>query len=237
LNRDIERVVRAKSKLTGSHFAVMLAIARYADDEGKGAFPSVATLAKDTRRSHRTVQYAIKHAVQLDELKVFYNYGPNGTNQYEIRLDKLGDGLLCTGAKSAHKGSSLKGRQYSSASGSASGSAPESSSGASVDSESVATPKPKNWRRWAKRGDPDWQCPICLQVGCPGCPGYITDEELNATFDAAMRDTLDSGKPGPAQEISEQLLSEAHKPSAFPSSSGIAAGRKGENRRHQGLGL
>jgi hypothetical protein len=34
----------------------------------------------------------------------------------------------------------------------------------------------------------------------------MTDDELDAGFDAAMRDTLDDGKPGPAQVASEAAL-------------------------------
>jgi hypothetical protein len=85
-------------------------------------------------------------------------------------------------------------------------------------SERILGPESKRPGLWAKRGDPDWECPICLKVGCPGCQGYMTDDELDAGFDTVMRDTLDAGKPGPAQVASEATLKTANenwKPSFF----------------------
>jgi hypothetical protein len=38
----------------------------------------------------------------------------------------------------------------------------------------------------------------------------MTDDELDASFDAAMRDTLDAGKPVPAQMASEASLRAAY---------------------------
>jgi hypothetical protein len=158
-------------------------------------------LARDIGRTDRCVQTAIKTAVQADELKCFYNYGPNGVNVYEIPVERLRSYAESStgeksspGEESSHEGSSLNGEFSYSSLRSLSSSKPETVK----PSESVSMPKPRSWGRWAKRGEPDWQCPICLHVGCPGCPGYVTDGELNASFDAA---TLDAGMPGPAKLV------------------------------------
>ena len=202
----VERLVQDGSTLKGSARSVLLAIARYADESGRGAYPSVSTLSKNTGLSVRTVQYGLEKAVEAGELKRLFNYGPNGTNCYEIVIEQLLGAAVCTGARSAYKGSSIRGNHSYSSSRSV-----YSQKAKTVKpSESVSTPKSRSWKRWAKRGDPDWQCPICLQVGCPGCPGYMTDEQLNASFDAAMRDTLDAGKPGPAQNASVAALRKAY---------------------------
>jgi len=197
----VERLVRDKSTLTGSAKSVLLSIAGYVDDNGNGAYPSVPTIAAKAGLSIRAVQYGLKKAVQAGELRRIYNYGPNGTNCYEIILKRLQGKTVCTGAESAYKGSALRGNQYSSL---RSVSSPEPV--ITKPYERISRPKPQRSRLWAKRGNSDWECPICLKVGCPGCPGYMTDEELNAGFDAAMRDTLDAGKSGPAQVTSEAAL-------------------------------
>jgi hypothetical protein len=217
MSHYLERLVRDNSTLKGSPKTVLIALAGYARDDGKGAHPSVATLAKNIGRKERTVRSALKGAVEAGELKRIFNYGPNGTNCYEIRIERLHESKNCTPAKSAYKGSSLK-RNYSYSSLRSSSLRSPSQSESVPKTESVATPKPKIWRLWAKRGDSDWQCPICLKVGCPGCPVYITDDALNASFDEAMRGTLDAGKPGPAQVASERLLKKANdefRPSFF----------------------
>jgi hypothetical protein len=54
----------------------------------------------------------------------------------------------------------------------------------------------------------------------------MTDDELDASFDAAMRDTLDAGEPGPAQVASEASLRRAYAGwSGRPVPSTLYAGR------------
>lgn len=62
---------------------VLLALADHAQDDGRGAYPSVATIARKTRMSIRGVQYALARlkesgAVRPDGL------GPRGTVSYSI---------------------------------------------------------------------------------------------------------------------------------------------------------
>jgi hypothetical protein len=95
MSRDLERLVRDNSKLRRSAKAVLLAIAAYAED-GKGAYLSVATLAKGIGGCERAVRYGLKAAVEAGELKRIFNHGPNGTNRYEIRIDRLKENATCT---------------------------------------------------------------------------------------------------------------------------------------------
>src|SRR5215469_11608196 len=105
----VERLVRDKSTLTGSAKSVLLSIAGYVDDNGNGAYPSVPTIARKAGVKVRTVPNGLKKAVQAGELKRIHNYGPNGTNSYEIVIERLQGDTVCTGAKAAYKGSSIRG--------------------------------------------------------------------------------------------------------------------------------
>ena len=72
------------SKFTGCNFVVLLMIANHARSDGTGAWPSIGTLARESRVSERTVHRAIKELEISGELKVTYKQGPNGTNYYDI---------------------------------------------------------------------------------------------------------------------------------------------------------
>ncbi|AWI53185.1 hypothetical protein DEH84_06890 [Aquabacterium olei] len=76
------------SKSEGSTLLVALAIADFADDEGR-AYPAVSTLAAKARVSERTTQYALAQLVDLNELRIERGTGPRGCNTYAVQVQNL----------------------------------------------------------------------------------------------------------------------------------------------------
>lgn len=68
----------------GADLLLLLAIADCADDTGRNAWPSTATLARKTRVSDRTVQRMITRLVTAGALEVEPNAGPRGTNRFTV---------------------------------------------------------------------------------------------------------------------------------------------------------
>lgn len=77
---------------------VLLAIADHAHDDGTGAWPTVATLARKSRMSERGVQYSLRKLEEAGELVVEPNAGPGGRNLYRILLTPAGGEAQCTPA-------------------------------------------------------------------------------------------------------------------------------------------
>lgn len=78
-----------KSKHKGNSFVVLLMIANHARSDGTGAWPSIKTLARESRISERTVQRTIKRLIRFQngrdsELICDVGRGPNGCNMYSI---------------------------------------------------------------------------------------------------------------------------------------------------------
>lgn len=76
--------VTQNSKHKGSYLLTLLMIANHAHADGTGAWPSIATLAKETRLSERGVQYCIQKLKESGELGVIPDGGPKGVNGYCI---------------------------------------------------------------------------------------------------------------------------------------------------------
>ena len=76
--------VTANSKHKGSYLLTLLMIANHAHADGTGAWPSIATLSKETRMSERGVQYCIQKLKESGELAVIADGGPKGVNGYCI---------------------------------------------------------------------------------------------------------------------------------------------------------
>lgn len=68
----------------GSDLLVLLAIANYAKDDGSGAWPSIAALARDTRLSSRNVQYIVHKLAERGQLNVHRGAGPHGAHLYDV---------------------------------------------------------------------------------------------------------------------------------------------------------
>jgi hypothetical protein len=80
-----------KSQHGGSHLLMLLAIADFADDQGR-AYPSVSTLAKKCRVKPRAANYTIAELKGSGELEVMTGRGRHGANLYRIAIDRLGAG-------------------------------------------------------------------------------------------------------------------------------------------------
>lgn len=89
-----------QSKHKGNTFVVLLMIANHARSDGSGAWPSIHTIAKESRLADRTVQRCIKRLTRAwsgvkgwqgapPELKVLVGKGPYGSNLYDIPGVKL----------------------------------------------------------------------------------------------------------------------------------------------------
>ena len=61
-------------------------IANHAHADGTGSYPSISTLARETRLSERGVRYCIERLRDSGELLVFPNRGLRGSNLYQIPL-------------------------------------------------------------------------------------------------------------------------------------------------------
>lgn len=130
MSATLRAYVAKHSKLKGSARAVLEAIAHYARDDGGGAYPSISTLARESRASESSVHRAIREAQLAGELQVDRCRGPNGTNLYRINLESMGSSAVplrtgpidCGDVKAlmtppvnlTPKGSSLRGAQHSS---------------------------------------------------------------------------------------------------------------------------
>lgn len=79
----MDRVWR-HSRVRQGDLLVLLAIADFADDDGR-AFPSIATLAEKSRLKERMTQYAIRNLVEIGELEIEPNGGPRGCHVYHVR--------------------------------------------------------------------------------------------------------------------------------------------------------
>lgn len=71
------------SRHSGTHLLMMLAIADFADDDGR-AYPAVGTLAKKCRMTPRNANLILAELRKSGELVVKPNEGPKGTNLYFI---------------------------------------------------------------------------------------------------------------------------------------------------------
>jgi hypothetical protein len=72
-----------RSRHAGSELLMLLAIADFADDDGK-AYPAVTTLADKCRMTSRNANLILASLRRSGELVVRQNEGPKGTNLYQI---------------------------------------------------------------------------------------------------------------------------------------------------------
>jgi len=74
------------SQHRGNDLLMLLAIADFADDDGK-AYPSVSTLAEKCRMQARGANKVLATLRASGELEIRHNEGPKGTNLYRVVLD------------------------------------------------------------------------------------------------------------------------------------------------------
>ncbi len=72
------------SKHSLGSFIVLFMIANHARDDGTGAWPSIATLARESRMSERQVRYCLRRLERSGELQTQIACGPYGTNMYSL---------------------------------------------------------------------------------------------------------------------------------------------------------
>jgi hypothetical protein len=77
-------VFRWAPTASATDLLILLAIADQCDHEGRGAYPSMATLAKKTRLTRRSVLNAIDRLKKQNVLVVHEGRGQRGTHAYEI---------------------------------------------------------------------------------------------------------------------------------------------------------
>lgn len=85
--RSISRVWDG-SQHSGTELLMLLAIADFADDDGR-AYPSVASLARKCRMQPRNARYILNELQVSGELKVQVNAGPRGANLYRLIFDAM----------------------------------------------------------------------------------------------------------------------------------------------------
>lgn len=78
-----------RSQHSGTNLLMLLAIADFADDDGR-AYPSVPTLARKCRMKERNARYILSELVDSGELSTQTGKGPRGANVYKIKLTCLG---------------------------------------------------------------------------------------------------------------------------------------------------
>jgi hypothetical protein len=76
--------VLAHSRQTGNAKLLLVAIAEYADDNGQGATPSIATLARIIGTGERNVQLLLRKLEHTGELICDQGVGPSGCNRYTV---------------------------------------------------------------------------------------------------------------------------------------------------------
>src|SRR3990167_6337137 len=74
-----------RSTAKGSALLLQVSIADHAHDDGAGAWPSVARLAKKTRLSRRQVQRLLRGLEEDGELVIDKGAGPNGAHLMTVR--------------------------------------------------------------------------------------------------------------------------------------------------------
>src|SRR5436190_812707 len=86
---QVMTLVWRKSRNKRTAMLLLLAIADHAHDDGKGAYPSVETLARKTRQTERNVQLLLNTLQASGELKVLEGEGPHGCNLYHVNIKLL----------------------------------------------------------------------------------------------------------------------------------------------------
>jgi len=99
------------SRRKGTDLLTLLAIADFVHDDGTGAYPSIATLAKKTRMTERNVQLVLRKLQDSKELRIDQGAGPKGCHLFTVviaRGEKMSGGEKISGVKSSVKGGEIQ---------------------------------------------------------------------------------------------------------------------------------
>ena len=91
------------SQQKGASLLLLLAIADYANDDGR-AWPSIATLANKIRMSERNTQRLLQRLSRCGEIEIEVNSGQNGVNVYRVTTPRRGDNLSGGGVTTCQGG-------------------------------------------------------------------------------------------------------------------------------------
>ena len=80
--------VLEKSKTKSNKRVMMLVIAHHVNKETEFAYPSIATIARESNLDRSSVHRLLSDLVRENELDIQRRKGPNGTNLYKILLDE-----------------------------------------------------------------------------------------------------------------------------------------------------
>ena len=72
---------------SGSDFVVLLMIANHAHSDGTGAYPSIATLAKESRIKDRQVSNVLRNLEKQGLIETKKQGGPHRVNLYTMKMD------------------------------------------------------------------------------------------------------------------------------------------------------
>lgn len=88
---------------TPTRFAVAIALADHADDDGASIYPSIARIAEKAKVSRRTAQYTLRKLEEEGLIVVLSEGGTRGkdTREWRFDLEKLAALIPVRGAKSA----------------------------------------------------------------------------------------------------------------------------------------
>jgi hypothetical protein len=81
---EVVDLVLKHSRSRGATRMVLVVIGTYSNSDATGAFPSIDTIARKAGISERAVQYSLRDAVKLRELKIHREAGRS--NRYEITI-------------------------------------------------------------------------------------------------------------------------------------------------------
>lgn len=84
----VQSLIWEHAPYRGNTLLALLALGDWANDEGS-CWPNMTTLAKKSRQSLRSVQYAVEQLVKDDFLIAEINRGAGKTNRFEINTQKL----------------------------------------------------------------------------------------------------------------------------------------------------
>ena len=83
------KLVASYPKLPGAAYAVAIALASYLNSKTGDAWPSMATLARDTNRNRATVWRSLRELERLKLLDVTHSRSRRKPNRYKPRLGEL----------------------------------------------------------------------------------------------------------------------------------------------------
>lgn len=140
LSISVQNAIVENAQVTGGEYLLLLILSRYAADDGTQIFPSIKTLAKDSRQHKRNVQRQLR---SLEEKGLIVRAGMScySTISYRIAMEKLGGGAAPGGGNTPPVAKTTRGGGKSNKRGGAA--PPDSSLDSSLNRQSAQIEKIK----------------------------------------------------------------------------------------------